>query len=41
MKKFELYIDTFHEFLFEELKDEPEEILDISIFTSEHLQEEK
>ena len=41
MKKFELYIDTFHEFSLEELKDELEEILDISIFTSEHLQEEK
>ena len=36
-KKFELSTDTFDEFSFEELKDELEEILDISYITSESL----
>ena len=38
--KFELYTDTFDEFSFEELKDEFEEILEIPIFTDDHLEEE-
>ena len=38
--KFELYIHTFDEFWFTELKDELEEILDISKTTSEHLQDD-
>ena len=40
-KKFELYTDTFDEFPFEELKDEIEEILNISDITPYHLQHEK
>ena len=36
--KFDLYTDTFDEFLFEELKDELEEILSISDITPKHLQ---
>ena len=36
---FELYTDTFDKFSFTELKDELEEILNISIVTSEHLQD--
>ena len=39
--KFETNTDTFDEFLFEELKDELEEVLDISNITSEHLQDDK
>ena len=38
--KFELYTHTFDEFSFEKLKDEFEEILDISNITDGHLQEE-
>ena len=38
--KFELYTGNFDEFSFEELKDELEELLDISKITSEHLQDE-
>ena len=38
--KFELYTDTFDEFSFAALKDELEEILDISNITSEHLQDD-
>ena len=38
--KFELYTDTFDEFSVTELKDELEEILDISNITDEHLQDE-
>ena len=38
--KFELYTDTFDEFSFEELKDELEEILDISNITYDHLEDE-
>ena len=38
--KFELYTDTFDELSFEGLKDELEEIHDISNKTSEHLQNE-
>ena len=38
--KFELYTDTFDEFSFTELKDELEEILNISNITDEHLQDE-
>ena len=38
--KFELFSDTFDEFSFEELKDELEEILDVSNITFEHLQDE-
>ena len=37
----ELYTDNFHEFSFEELKDELEEILSISDNTPSHLQHEK
>ena len=36
---FELYTDIFDEFSFEELKDELEEILNVSNFTPEHLQD--
>ena len=39
--KFELYTDSFDEFSFEELKDEVEEILNISDITPYHLQHEK
>ena len=39
--KFELYTDTFDEFLFTELIDELDEILDISIITTEHLQDDE
>ena len=39
--KFELYADTFGEFLFEELKDELDEILSISDITSYHLEHRK
>ena len=39
--KFELCTDTFDEFLFTELKDEVEEILNISDITPSHLQHEK
>ena len=39
--KFELYTDSFDEFLFEELEDELEEILTILDITSYHLQHEK
>ena len=38
--KFELYTDTFDEFSFEELKDEVEEILNISNITDDHLEDE-
>ena len=38
--KFELYTDTFDKFSFTELKDELEEILDISNITDEHQQDE-
>ena len=38
--KFQLYTDTFDEFLFKELKDELEKILDIPNITDEHLQHE-
>ena len=38
--KFELYTDTFDEFSFEELKDEVEEILNISNITEDHLEDE-
>ena len=38
--KFELYTDTFDEFSFEELKDEVEEILNISEITDDHLEDE-
>ena len=38
--KFELYIDTFDEFSFEELKDELEEIINIPIITDSHLEDE-
>ena len=37
----ELYTDTFDEFSFEELKDEIEEILNISDITPSHLQHKK
>ena len=37
--KFELLTDIFDELLYTELKDEPEEILDTSNNTSEHLQD--
>ena len=39
--KFELYTNTFDEYFFEELKDEPEEIFSISDITPYHLQHEK
>ena len=39
-KEFELYTDTFDEFSFAELKDELEEILDISNITDEYPQDE-
>ena len=39
--KFEFYTDTFDEVSFTQLKDELEEILDISKTTDEHLQDEK
>ena len=39
INKFELHTDTFDEFSLAELKDELEEILDISNTTSEHLQD--
>ena len=39
--KFELNADDFDEFSFEELKDELEEILNISDLTPYHLQHEK
>ena len=39
--KFELYTDTFDNFSFEEIKDELEEILDISNILSEHLKNDK
>ena len=39
--KFELYTDNFDKFSFEELKDELEEILNISDITPYHLQHEK
>ena len=38
--KFELYTDTFDEFSFPELKDEVEEILNISNITDDHLEDE-
>ena len=38
--KFELYVDTFDEFSFEELKDELEGILNISNNTDSHLEDE-
>ena len=38
--KFELYTDIFDEFSFEVLKDELEELLDISNITDEHLKDE-
>ena len=38
--KFDPYTETFGEFSTTEAKDELEEILDISIFTSEHLKDE-
>ena len=38
--RFELYTDTFEEFSFSELKDELEEILNISDITQYHLQHE-
>ena len=38
--KFELHTDTFDEFSFEELKDELEEVLNISNITPKHLQDE-
>ena len=38
--KFELYVDTFDEFSFEELKDELEEILNIPNITESHLEDE-
>ena len=38
--KFELYTDTFDEVSFEELKDEVEEILNISNITEDHLEDE-
>ena len=38
--KFELYTDTFDEISFKELKDELEEILDISNITHGRLQDE-
>ena len=38
--KFELYTDTFDEFLFEELKDELEEILSIPNIPDDHLEDE-
>ena len=38
--KFELYTDTFDEFSFEELRDEVEEILNISEITDDHLEDE-
>ena len=38
--KFELYTDTFDEFLFMELKDEVQEILGISNITDDHLEDE-
>ena len=40
INKFELYTDTFDDFSFEELKDELEEILDISNITDDHLKDE-
>ena len=39
--KFERYTDTFDEFLFEELKDGPEKIVNISNISLEHLPVEK
>ena len=39
--KFELYTDTFDEFSFMELKDEVEEILNISNITDAHLEDDK
>ena len=39
--KFELYTDKFDEFTFDKLKDELEEILIISDFTPNHLQQDK
>ena len=38
--KYQLFTDTFDEFSFEELKDELEEILDISNVTDDHLEDE-
>ena len=38
--KFELYVDTFDEFPFEELKDELEEILNIPNIADSHLEDE-
>ena len=38
--KFELYMDSFDEFSFEELKDEIEEILNIPEITDDHLEDE-
>ena len=38
--KFQFYRDIFHEFSFEELKDEPEEIFKVSDITPSHLQHE-
>ena len=38
--KFELYTDTFDEFSFEELKDEVEEVLNISNITDDNLEDE-
>ena len=38
-KEFELYTDTFDEFSIEDLKDELEQILNISKITNEHLQD--
>ena len=39
--KFELYVDIFDEFPFEKLKEELEQILSTSDFTSSHIQHEK
>ena len=39
--KFELYTDTFDEFSFTELKDEVEEVLNISNITDAHLEDDK
>ena len=39
--KFEIYTDTFDEFSFLELKDELQEIVDISNITDDHLEDER
>ena len=38
--KFEFFTDTFDKFSFEEIKDELEEILNISNFTDDHLEDD-